>query len=1141
MKFTRLFLPALLIAGVNLSSRAADEATTEVQTITYTVSCDEGTLTGSGTYRSTWTSSEVEAGINVVAHAQATGGATANNFNNTSTGWLKLNSGSSGGTKVEIEALKGGKWYVSHYAFKAVLTTSQSGMTISSQGKADQALASGTEVAIEETLTKDQSAYFVVKGANGNPVELKDFTVTITLDPEYVEPDYEFPVEADLIVDGEFDEWTTWYNLKLAVNGYALFNNGEEKMTFTGEDTAHYLDEGHLWAFVVEDEEEHTVKIYNRATGTDKVLAAPKGGTGYPRMMAEGDPSYCYTWKVNKAEYKSDGTAIPASFDNRRPVYISLSDNDNAILNNFGGKGQLDFWTGGYDQNSVIVPVVIESKVAINMANGFMRRANGADEPANRWQGRWFYGGNMNIRFGMGSNNLTISEWDPANVDEHPEAYLQLASSLGGNTFTFTLPDYYYISDIAATVYTPSEDGETHLRISCAVEGVEVEDIELDLRGTERHEIMMRDLPNDYIPQFTTTGVNDLDNNVVLENFRIRVRRHVREFQPATIVFEKGNSHQIRIPAITTVGKGEHEGRLITAYDYRWCGGDLGGGNIDLTIAMSDDNGATWTAPGHALDAEGNAVTEYNHNWTKTNTNWSEIQGKATEAWDAAWGDAALVGDRESQTVMMIAVGGPTGFWDSRRNNPQSAIRWISHDGGDTWSAPQNITEKIYSLFDGEPRNGKIDGMFFGSGRAMQSRYIKVGDYYRVYSVISSQNNGGSTRNWVLYTDDMGENWNILGSYDQCPVASNADEPKAEELPDGSVLVAARGQGGNRNFNIFRYTNPTTGEGKWIGTHINTNMGMGSINACDGEIYIVPAKKVATEEPCFLALQSFPYGGSRKMVSVAWKSLDSGEDFVTASNFTKWGGRYQVCADGHEAAYSTMSLMPNGHMAFFYEEQLTGIYDGVFKELSLELITDGEYEFYPDQDNAIAVALTQSLVEKRMNDYSGDNMDEVMGAGEEYMENPTYANYIKFNRAEYGFDGEADDYDFPYEEVALWPGTKVTVLEIKPESAEVEVGKTITLELNIDKEAEWTSSNELVASVSNGVVSGLSVGEAVITAKIGSKTATCLVSVVPEEEVGIVEISAGGADRIYDLQGRRVVKPHQGLYIVNGTLKAKAK
>jgi len=68
-------------------------------------------------------------------------------------------------------------------------------------------------------------------------------------------------------------------------------------------------------------------------------------------------------------------------------------------------------------------------------------------------------------------------------------------------------------------------------------------------------------------------------------------------------------------------------------------------------------------------------------------------------------------------------------------------------------------------------------------------------------------------------------------------------------------------------------------------------------------------------------------------------------------------------------------------------------------------------------------------------------------------------------------------------------------------TAEVEEGNTITLTATVqpdnatDKTVTWGSSNDAIATVANGVVTGVTPGEAVITAKAGDKTATCTVTV----------------------------------------------
>lgn len=1119
MKFTRLLLPALLAAGMSGTAMAADD----LQPITITVHTDNGALTGTGNYRSTWSSTQAADGIKIVAYL-ANMSKEANNFEN-KTGWLKLNSGTSASSPVIITPNNAEKWYVSSYSFTAVHTASATNMTLAVQGLAAVALPSGTPVDFSATLQQGDEAKFVLNGTNSNPVELRDFKVTLTPIPNYVAPEYALPVTATELTDGKFSPDATWYNLQITQNNFDIFDNGEEQIPLSaltsGEPNMQL--ESHQWCFV--EQPDNKVKIYNRAAGSGKMLAAPSNGSGYPRMMAPGNADYCYEWVVNPAAYTSSGAAINSAFNGKNPVYISLADNDKAILNNFGGNGQLNFWASGYDNNSVVVPVVAETTVNINLETGYLTR-DGQVNTTNRWQSLWNYNGDFNITFGTSRNNMTTNTGDVLTGD------LQLAS--GGTTcgYNVNLPNDYYISDLHLKAAMSSAEGTGTFSVGPKT---------LELSGTTPVAVDFEDVAPDVTLGMSVTAANDLNNNVVLTDFTVHVKRNFREYVEPTIIFRRSDgNHQRRIPAIATVGgNGPHAGRLVTAYDYRWCNADLAAGNIDLQIAVSDDNGATWSTPDFARDAQGNPVTEYNHQWTK-GSDWDAVKAKAVEAWDAAWGDAALVSDRETGKIMMIAVGGPIGFFASRRNNTQSAIRWTSDDGGETWTGPENITEKIYSLFDGEPRNGQIDGMFFGSGRVMQSRYIKVGKYYRVYTVISTQNGGGSTRNFVLYSDDMGETWGVLGGNDQCPVETTADEPKAEELPDGSVLLAARNQGGNRNFNVFRYTNPSTAEGKWTG-RVNTNMGMGAINACNGEIFMLPARNIETQETCFIALQSFPYGGSRQMVSIAWKPLTEGADFVNANCFNTWGGRYQVTYGGHESTYSTMSLQTNGHIAFFYEEQLTGMLDGVFKSLPLETITNGRYEYYPDSYNEIAQNLTRSLVEYRNNEFEGENEDEFYNAVNAYMENPTYANYVNINRAEFGYTGTPDNYDFDYENTVLWPGAEggqvvVEPLTVAPESVVLKEGETATLTVNKEGDVEWTSSDEQVATVANGVVTAVKAGTATVTATLDGETATCVVTVEPAEEDSIVEINgADAAGKVYDLQGRRVsATAAPGLYIVNG-------
>ncbi|MCM1028797.1 MAG: family 20 glycosylhydrolase [Pseudoflavonifractor sp.] len=418
-----------------------------------------------------------------------------------------------------------------------------------------------------------------------------------------------------------------------------------------------------------------------------------------------------------------------------------------------------------------------------------------------------------------------------------------------------------------------------------------------------------------------------------------------------------GNDIAYRIPALARVTHGPHAGRLIAIADHRYCGGDIGAGRIDLLISVSDDNGATWTAPAQLLDSKGQPVAR-----------GTGAEGNDISNLDCGFGDAAIVADNASDEVFMLACAGRQNLFSSTRENPQPSARWWSYDGGDTWTAPDfTLWEEIYGLFDGTTPQGRADGQFVGSGRIMQSRKIKADKYYRLYAVNSVQTDHGKTMaNYVLYSDDFGRSWHILGDPMKAPVPSDGDEPKAEELPDGSVLLAGRGRRGGRHFNIFRYTDPLKAQGSW-GEPVLTQMGVEhGLNACNGEILIVPARSTSAAKDGYLALQSVPYGPGRKNVGIFYKPLMSPEDYDSPDDFASgWEGFYQV--SDLPSAYSTMIQQADGAIGFLYEETGTPGHDYniVYKRLPIEQITSDRYSYIPEtpiapRDEAAGHAATQA-------------------------------------------------------------------------------------------------------------------------------------------------------------------------------------
>ena len=100
-----------------------------------------------------------------------------------------------------------------------------------------------------------------------------------------------------------------------------------------------------------------------------------------------------------------------------------------------------------------------------------------------------------------------------------------------------------------------------------------------------------------------------------------------------------------------------------------------------------------------------------------------------------------------------------------------------------------------------------------------------------------------------------------------------------------------------------------------------------------------------------------------------------------------------------------------------------------------------------------------------------------------------------------------------FPEITLTVGeetTKIETVEVESISltlteTEVKAGSNISLAATVlpanatDKTVTWTTSNSTIATVENGVVTGVKEGEATITAQAGEKTATCKVTVTKAE------------------------------------------
>lgn len=381
-----------------------------------------------------------------------------------------------------------------------------------------------------------------------------------------------------------------------------------------------------------------------------------------------------------------------------------------------------------------------------------------------------------------------------------------------------------------------------------------------------------------------------------------------------TVLFHTGDSARVpyRIPAIATA----RNGHLIALTDRRPCGSDIGYGRVDILMKTSTDNGRTWSEASEVLVGRG------------------EGAGRFT-----GFGDACLVADRDRNELLLVTCSGDISYQASKVSHHQGIeVLHATYDKRRkqwTWSEPTDVSEHFYRTLFGE----RVNGMFVSSGRICQSSRVKAGRYYRVYAALCAHRG-----NFVVYSDDFGRTWAVLGSATES-CAPQGDEAKCEELPDGSVLLSSRKHGG-RWFNIFRYSgDPAAAQGAW-GQAIDSREAQGGISnagtPCNGEVLLLPARRRSDGRATTVALQSIPAGPGRSNVTVYWKELASPADYATPADFaTGWQGSYRVSFLG--SGYSTMTLQQDGRIGFFYEEEPQW-YQMVYTPLSLGVITGGQYE-----------------------------------------------------------------------------------------------------------------------------------------------------------------------------------------------------
>lgn len=367
--------------------------------------------------------------------------------------------------------------------------------------------------------------------------------------------------------------------------------------------------------------------------------------------------------------------------------------------------------------------------------------------------------------------------------------------------------------------------------------------------------------------------------------------------QAQTTLFETTNtSTPYRIPAITTA----KNGHIIAISDYRLDKRDIGYGEVDMYARISTDNGNNWGSA--ALIADG------------TGTSGS---------FDCGFGDAAIVADRERNEILIMCVAGNQVFSDgtSSKHNHMARIKATYNETEKKWewTSPADVTEQFLGASTSLLPNAYT--MFIASGRMVQSNYKAEGsNYYRVYAALLVKDSSSSYKNYVIYTDDFGTSWSLLGS----TVISGGDEAKVEELPNGDIVISSRATGG-RIFNVYSMSEATWGT-KQAYTFAS------SAEACNGEIMLYKNLYKVGEtsgQTYDVLLQSLPTASSRGNLKVFYQAVNTSTTLATLTATNAW--KEGKIVDSGNAAYSTMAIQNDGKIGFLYEDDYTVKSLGLFK------------------------------------------------------------------------------------------------------------------------------------------------------------------------------------------------------------------
>lgn len=303
--------------------------------------------------------------------------------------------------------------------------------------------------------------------------------------------------------------------------------------------------------------------------------------------------------------------------------------------------------------------------------------------------------------------------------------------------------------------------------------------------------------------------------------------------------------------------------------------------DIDVIAQRSTDNGKTWSQP--ITVAQGNGRNK-------------------------GFGDVNII-KAKSGKLIALYVGG-VGLWNSTAENPQGHFMSESTDNGITWTAPRDITDQLYGINCTDPVRKTWQASFFGSGQGLTLRDGRI----MAVMVVRETLDNHKLNNYVVYSDDDGATWKVSEK-----AMDGGDEAKVVELNDGTILLSSRITGN-------RLWAKSTDRGVTWGPK-NTWAEIWG-NACDADI--VRYTSILDGYDKNRILHTLPNAKNRTNVCM-WVSYDEG---------TSWLVKKTICKG--QSAYSSITILPDGTIGVYVEEDESVPYKMYFLNFSLDWLTNGK-------------------------------------------------------------------------------------------------------------------------------------------------------------------------------------------------------